>query len=286
MGIRMQIRTITPEWATKALARNIHNRPKSHDRIELYARDMKRGQWVINHQGIAFDENGDLLDGQTRLEAVVLAGVAVDMMVTTGLPILAANSKSLHTMDTVDNCRIRSNGQNLGLRHGYKNGNRVAASARTVADICCGRHVSRVTTPQTLAILEIYGGQIGEVIAEATNVGDKRATIIGTLAFARAAYAETGASFAAAFFSMEELKKNHPALALRRWISNHPHCCNGSDNRYALMKVIASAIYHLHHNTTLTKIYQNDDAVAWLTSAQKKEVKQIKEIIGCCGEEK
>ena len=40
---------------------------------------------MTTHQGIAFDENGVLQDGQHRLCAIVSANKPVDMMVTSGL---------------------------------------------------------------------------------------------------------------------------------------------------------------------------------------------------------
>jgi hypothetical protein len=48
---------------------------------------MRIGRWRgKSHQGIAFDEHGRLADGQHRLLAVVEAGVAVEMNITTMMP--------------------------------------------------------------------------------------------------------------------------------------------------------------------------------------------------------
>jgi len=44
-----------------------------------------RGEWIVTHQGIAFDENGLLVDGQHRLLAIIDSGRAVDCMVTRNL---------------------------------------------------------------------------------------------------------------------------------------------------------------------------------------------------------
>lgn len=83
------IEEITPNLATQYMSaidpdyknRNIRNRV-----VSAYARDMKDGRWELTHQGIAFDENGFLRDGQHRLAAIIESGVTVKMMVTRGIP--------------------------------------------------------------------------------------------------------------------------------------------------------------------------------------------------------
>lgn len=75
--------TITPELAEELLSRNTHNRPIRPRHVAELAHDMRVGRWRLTHQGIAFDIYGRLADGQHRLHAVVMAGVAVRMQVTT-----------------------------------------------------------------------------------------------------------------------------------------------------------------------------------------------------------
>lgn len=77
--------TITPALAQTYLDANADNRDIRTRTVNRYARLMKRGKWKLTHQGIGFDENGRLVDGQHRLRAIVVADVPVEMMVTTGL---------------------------------------------------------------------------------------------------------------------------------------------------------------------------------------------------------
>lgn len=66
--------------AKKLLATNIeNNRDLSWSRIKQYAQDMKTGRWVINGETIKIDENGQLIDGQHRLHAVIESGNIVNM---------------------------------------------------------------------------------------------------------------------------------------------------------------------------------------------------------------
>ena len=73
---------VTPTMATNWLDNaNSRNRPISQATVERYARDMRAGRWRLTHEGIAFDPNGVLLDGQHRLWAVVYAETPVEMHV-------------------------------------------------------------------------------------------------------------------------------------------------------------------------------------------------------------
>ena len=78
--------TITPDMAKAMLEKNMkNNRRINHQTVKRYARIMKAGGWNLTHQGIAFDENDQLIDGQHRLEAIVMANVPITMMVTYGV---------------------------------------------------------------------------------------------------------------------------------------------------------------------------------------------------------
>jgi hypothetical protein len=85
---------VTPEVATKWLEKNTHNRPIRQHLVDSYALAMKRGEWRLTPEPIAFskpftDANGNhcketLIEGQHRLWAVVEAGVAAEMTVWFG----------------------------------------------------------------------------------------------------------------------------------------------------------------------------------------------------------
>jgi len=76
---------ITPELAKEYLTRNTRNRKLRKGIVEQYAREMRCGKWLLTHQGIAFNCDGTLLDGQHRLEAVILSGASVWMNVSRGV---------------------------------------------------------------------------------------------------------------------------------------------------------------------------------------------------------
>lgn len=77
---------VSPATAERWLAKNTANyRALSADKVTMYARDMKNGEWKNNGETIKFYEDGTLFDGQHRLAGVVKAGVPVLMTVVWGI---------------------------------------------------------------------------------------------------------------------------------------------------------------------------------------------------------
>lgn len=77
---------ITPAQAAEWLQLNMaNNRKLDKATVKRYAHIMKQGGWNLTHQGIAFDEEGRLIDGQHRLVAICMANTPVRMLVTWGV---------------------------------------------------------------------------------------------------------------------------------------------------------------------------------------------------------
>lgn len=78
--------SVTPAMALKWLEGNTHNRAVRDSVVARYASDMRLGRWRMTHQGIAFNGDGTLIDGQHRLYALIESGVkSVPMLVATGM---------------------------------------------------------------------------------------------------------------------------------------------------------------------------------------------------------
>lgn len=74
--------TITPEKAAEYLESNMENqRNLARKRVQKMADDIREGRWRDNGETVKFDSRGHLCDGQHRMQAIVLAGIPVDMMV-------------------------------------------------------------------------------------------------------------------------------------------------------------------------------------------------------------
>ncbi len=77
---------VTPPLAEMYLERNGRNRNIRPDVVSNYARDMSAHRWQITGEAIKLDADGNLLDGQHRLRAVIKSGETVTMLVIEGLP--------------------------------------------------------------------------------------------------------------------------------------------------------------------------------------------------------
>lgn len=77
---------ITPEMASDLLEKNHYNRPLNRVKVFRMVNDIISGNFEITHQPIGIDEDGQLVDGQHRLTAIVESGMPVDMFVAYNAP--------------------------------------------------------------------------------------------------------------------------------------------------------------------------------------------------------
>jgi hypothetical protein len=85
--MRTEIRSYNPAEAKHILDHfNTQNRKIRSSWVKCMAEAMRRGEWKLTHQGLAFDVDGILQDGQHRLAAVCESGVTVSFMVTLDMP--------------------------------------------------------------------------------------------------------------------------------------------------------------------------------------------------------
>jgi hypothetical protein len=71
---RGYVADITPDMARSIVeTRNHSNRPISRNSVVAFAKEMKNGNWKLLTDAIAFDVNGNLINGQHRLLAVIMS---------------------------------------------------------------------------------------------------------------------------------------------------------------------------------------------------------------------
>lgn len=80
------IETITPQQAEEFLKGRHITRPLQQSRVAAYAGDMASGKWTLTHQGLAFDKQGRLIDGQHRSAACITANTPFRTMVFRHVP--------------------------------------------------------------------------------------------------------------------------------------------------------------------------------------------------------
>jgi hypothetical protein len=112
--MQLQEILITPVLAEEMLKCNLCNRAISKSSVYKYSELMKKGEWYLSHQAIAFADTSDgrevLVDGQHRLAAVIQAGVPIKFTVIK------------HAVQTpyIDTPRSRNFIDNLNIFNGTK----------------------------------------------------------------------------------------------------------------------------------------------------------------------
>lgn len=141
MSVKMKLESISPGKAAEWLTHNISNRPLNSKRAKKYAKAISDDVWALNGETIKFNCNGELIDGQHRLHAVVISGRTIQSYVLRGLPADA--------FDTIDSGKSRSNGDRLA-RRGVKHYALVAAITGFVFRHEIGDHGSLAPRPDVM----------------------------------------------------------------------------------------------------------------------------------------
>ena len=70
--------------------------------VKIYAKDMKDGNWKDNGETIKIDTNGNLIDGQHRLQAVVDSGVSIEFIFVDGIDPSVADTIDIGRKRTIE----------------------------------------------------------------------------------------------------------------------------------------------------------------------------------------
>lgn len=278
--MKTAIKTITPEWAKSILeTKNHRNRPLSETFVSRLARDIKCGAFVTTHQGLAFDENGDLLDGQHRLAACVLANTPITLPVTTGIELRhKLNGSFINTFELIDAGKPRAVGQMLNMA-GYPNGNKVAAAVKAAILFSARRNQNvSISTAQAHKALMYLGTSVNECV----KVGDggkivrPHSWIIGPACIYHTAFPEQARNFLQEVGDVTGVAGS-ASRALASYTNSHS--VNGGQQQVSFYKVAAAAIKHHHQGSRVSKIYGNEEAADWLLSLNKPLISKLANII-------
>ncbi len=276
--MKTKIETITPEladlWLTK---HNNINRNVSQQTVESYATDMKNGRWSITHQGIAFDTDGNLQDGQHRLWAVVFSGATVQMNVTRDVPVEEIiGGVNIKTMDAIDRNRVRTTGQQFGLSHGIKNGNNVAAGLRGIANMIAGSGFTRkLSTASALYLYEQYGKDVEAGLAVMQDKPLRISYVLAPIAMYHHGEPDRALELCQQLQSMENMS---PAARLIRRMPQ----LKGSMRLDRGLRTISRLVLAYHNNEALKKVYDETMGIEFLVKMFPSLNKKIKESLTPC----
>lgn len=260
--------------------RQRHISPKT---VQRYAADMKAGNWLLNGQGIEFDDKGNLTNGQHRLWAIKDSGRSVPMVIMRGTSSASQNDIGLRTIDTVDIGMPRNFAMQLRI-DSIPYSNPVASATRALAMLCANQRV-KVSPAQGHSILHLYYSQFQHLIpilVKGINLKNVKGGLLAPLALYRNAFPEQADKFVELFTELANLPKGHPALMLSKYFNSDASTRSGGWAYTAsTWRHTCTALYHFHNgNTSVGALRGNDEAVEWLLGLQKANVKRIRELVG------
>lgn len=113
---------ITPKMAESLLQRNHNNRKLRQYKVDQYADAMDRGDWKIR-EPLEFDPQGNMLNGQHRLSAVVKVGKPIRMAIATDV-----HRDEIVVMDT----GLSRQASDVLAMDGVKDATQVASTAKII----------------------------------------------------------------------------------------------------------------------------------------------------------
>lgn len=133
---KIEVMLITPKFAEKTLQKtkdNVGRVQSARKRIKKYAAEMKNGRWKLNGSIILFDSKGELVNGNTRFAACVLAQTAFETLV-----MMRVDEKGnpldfdKETILSIDTGKERTSGDALKAISGSSYANEISAAIKRV----------------------------------------------------------------------------------------------------------------------------------------------------------
>ncbi len=230
--------TTTKMLVDTLLIMNIRNRTPKQSHINILAKEMEAGSFMLTASGIGVSKTGVLLDGQNRLKANKLAGYPpIDVVLVTGL--------EDESQRCVDRHAKRNLADTLKL---YMNMTVTTAMVAAVNSInsngaARGKRDPFVIAGTRLTDLDVanYLAEYSEIISEMVSLSkNKNSTIIAAL-FVYAVHDEVNAKkFAEQVGTGVGLQDDDPAYRLRIAMDKMKNQ-NGASGRSELFSIAATA---------------------------------------------
>ena len=230
---------VTPELARKWLKTNQDNRKLSDAWVRKLARDMSNDDFPNVGESIKFDTDGHLIDGQHRLEAVMLSKKTVEFQVTENIP-----REHRYRMDKN---RPRKVSDELTMRYRIPSSQMAVAAVRIILMWEIEVIKSETFKPTDSEIID-FTVKNQELINQAVRYGMSLRSEIGALPSPTAALyfltyqidAAEALSFWDLLKSGEGLHKGDPELTLRAAIGRL-QVKGGEKNPKSFMAMLAKA---------------------------------------------
>jgi hypothetical protein len=257
---------VTPELAAQMLERRYPNqRLLSAKRVASHARAMLAGRWRLTHQGVAFNGEGFLVDGQHRLSAVVQSGCSVYMMVTHGVDDVECIDTGMRTRSVSDGRRMRGD-DNLAASTAW------IATVKALFHIECDDYMSVVGLGEVDELEQQYAAELGclrPVLGR--GVGRKYpAHVFAAIALCYPIAPEAVADFLERITKLENLEPDSAALALVRWRQSPIYNTRGpKQSREVALRALHAVRLHIE-GRQVKRLDASETALAWVKAQRRK----------------
>jgi hypothetical protein len=218
--LKQEVVNITSQVAKKYLATNTHNRNLSGSRVDTYATDMLVDKWHLTHQGLAFDTEGVLMDGQHRLNAVILAQEIAGDEKKISIPMLVTWGVKREAMISIDGMLVRKVGDQLHLFDNLENGRKYESGSRVILYLERREYGGKLSVDMARDIVRRHKQGLEWSIGTCTRNPVARAPVFGALAYAYPTDPERVNAFTLMLRdgTGEGWNKGHPAHTLREYL--------------------------------------------------------------------
>jgi len=267
----IKVETITPDLAKEFLGTSLRNRTINQRRVDMYAQEMIHGKWSPATL-LIMDSDGHLVDAHHRLNAVIKAGVAVDMVVFRGL--------EKRFIPSIDTGRPRSAGDMLAFIEGLddmKSLRNKAALVRNVLIVRSGMLASMPAHDEIANFMIANRNIVDECYTDFCKIRALGVTIgVGAAIFlireANGNHAAKIAEFVDQIATGEMLTSKMPTYALRSALFNNNRSSGGRRIRGDMYFVLKAWRAFVHNEEIKIlrrpKVFENEDFGAAVISGE------------------
>lgn len=280
----LSFESITPDKAQAILeTKNNFNRRMNLGNASSLCLEMNAGTFITTHQGIAFATDGELIDGQTRLQAIVDHGHPMWLAVYryASRKHITRSGKEIDVMFAIDGGAKRTTGQTMGLKDGsITNPNLVAAMCNVIMRQFAGTIHSKTSATQIEAVYDVYKKNVDTILSRGFPAHMKHATFFGMLAMLNAGYPTQEEALSQSLISMAGLTQGSPVRALDDFVKTKLRKMCGGKMRTEAMMIIAYACMKFVDGEPAKKLYPSQTAVDRIVASQAAKVKKVKLALG------
>jgi hypothetical protein len=265
---------VTPEMAKEWLTHNTHNRVVSRAIVEKYARDMKAGRWYYTNQGIGFDVNGVMTDGQHRLLACIMADTPFECLVVWNLPVEAQK--------VIDAGNKRSVPQQLAMFEDVTNATSKVAIANSLVAAIKGYKKISLSVDTAKEIIDLYDDEIEVVLADrgAAIKGLATTAAMAGMVIAAKVDLEEASEFKNKYYKGNNLSIGDPVMALRNFmLSQQKKGSGGQAYQHLVLNNATTALMAAFLNKPLKRLVSSTAGLEYFLARQKTYVGVIQECL-------